>query len=297
MSQWVRLWEDMPTDPKWRIIAKRSGRPACEVIALFTMMMTNAGSADPRGSLSSWDDEAAAITLDMEVENVAAIREAMQGKVLDGDALLGWEKRQPKREDNSAERVKAFRERHSEAKRDVTPRNDPVTPRNAPEEKREDTEADKKDTPPPSLESPASAEPRKLEGGGGIDEIDCLERVIKSFPGVKRFGQEQALALIGKLSGPDRLALASGSEAYAAEYRDKPTTHPRNFRAFVAERLFANYAPRPVSCPVVTVLQDSPEGRALEAEWRATKGKPPPWTNGRWYVPAASATASEGLRQ
>lgn len=33
MSQWVRLWEDMPTDPKWRVIAKRAGRPISEVIA------------------------------------------------------------------------------------------------------------------------------------------------------------------------------------------------------------------------------------------------------------------------
>ena len=91
MTQWVRLWEDMPTDPKWRIIAKRSGRPACEVIALFTVMMTNAGGADTRGSLASWDDEAAAMVLDMEEHHVAAIREAMQGRVLDGDRLLGWD--------------------------------------------------------------------------------------------------------------------------------------------------------------------------------------------------------------
>lgn len=92
MTHWVRLWEDMPTDPKWRIIAKRSWRPTSEVIALFTMMMTNAGSANPRGSLSSWDDEAAAMVLDMDEAHVAAIREAMQGRILDGDALLGWEK-------------------------------------------------------------------------------------------------------------------------------------------------------------------------------------------------------------
>ncbi len=105
MSQWVRLWEDMPTDPKWRVVAKRAGRPVCEVIALFTMMMTNAGGAEPRGSLSSWDDEDAAMALDMDQEHVAAIREAMQGKVLDGDRLRGWEKRQPKREDASTDRV------------------------------------------------------------------------------------------------------------------------------------------------------------------------------------------------
>ncbi len=26
MASWLRLWHDMPTDPKWRVIAKRSGQ-------------------------------------------------------------------------------------------------------------------------------------------------------------------------------------------------------------------------------------------------------------------------------
>ncbi len=26
MSNWVRLWDDMPTDPKWRLIARKSGQ-------------------------------------------------------------------------------------------------------------------------------------------------------------------------------------------------------------------------------------------------------------------------------
>ncbi len=50
MSQWVRLWDDMPTDPKWRVIARRSGRPLSEVISVFVFMMTNAGAnATERG--------------------------------------------------------------------------------------------------------------------------------------------------------------------------------------------------------------------------------------------------------
>uniref|UniRef100_UPI003F66F0B3 hypothetical protein n=1 Tax=Salmonella enterica TaxID=28901 RepID=UPI003F66F0B3 len=36
---------------------------------------------------------------------------AMQGKVLDGDLVIGWAKRQPKREDDSSARVKAFRDK------------------------------------------------------------------------------------------------------------------------------------------------------------------------------------------
>jgi len=43
----------------------------------------------------------------------------MQGRVLDGDYLKGWEKRQPKKEDGSAERSKAWREEQKRKKEEV----------------------------------------------------------------------------------------------------------------------------------------------------------------------------------
>lgn len=110
---WVRLWSDMPTDPKWRVIAKRSGRPLAEVLAVFVHMLTNAGAnATERGVLANWCHDDIAAALDMEAEHVAAIYDAMQGKTLDGASLTGWGKRQPKREDGAAERAKAWRERN-----------------------------------------------------------------------------------------------------------------------------------------------------------------------------------------
>lgn len=128
---WVRLWNDMPTDPKWRVIAKRANRPLAEVMSVFVLMMTNAGAnATERGELCNWSDEDAAAALDIEPSAVTAIREAMQGKTLEGDKLTGWEKRQPKREDNSAERAKAWRERNR-------------TQPNAPKRPDTDSEADK----------------------------------------------------------------------------------------------------------------------------------------------------------
>ncbi len=117
MSQWCRLWEDMPNDPKFRVVAKRAGRPVSEVLAVFVHMMTNAANATERGHLDGWHDDAIAIAIDAEPDHVAAIRTAMQGWVLDGDRLSGWEKRQPRREDGSAERAKAWREaKRAEAK-------------------------------------------------------------------------------------------------------------------------------------------------------------------------------------
>lgn len=143
MTDWVRLWHDMPTDPKWRVIARKAGQPLPCVISLFTLMLTTASAADDRGDISSLTNEDAAAALDMDEEDVAAIREAMQGRVIEGNRLSGWERRQPKRErenDHSSQRVKEHRQR---AKDVVT--ND-VTPCNAMERQetpREDTDTDK----------------------------------------------------------------------------------------------------------------------------------------------------------
>lgn len=147
MNDWVRLWHDMPTDPKWRVIARKSGQPLPCVIAVFNLLMVSASqNSEQRGVLLGWNDEDAAAALDMDPEAITAILDAMQGKVLDGNRLTGWDRRQPKREDNSADRVRAYRERQrtsgNAAERDETQdakvkRN--VTQRNAPDE---DTDAD-----------------------------------------------------------------------------------------------------------------------------------------------------------
>lgn len=95
MSGWVRLWHDMPTDPKWRTIARKSGQPISAVIAVFTMMMVNASAnTEERGTIKGFEPDDVASALDIEPEDVAAILAAMQGKVIDGGRLSGWTKRQ-----------------------------------------------------------------------------------------------------------------------------------------------------------------------------------------------------------
>jgi len=128
---WLRLWHDMPTDPKWRVVAKKAKQPIPCVIAVYIMMMTNASAnIAARGTLLSWDDEDAAAALDMEPEDVAAIRSAMQGKVLEGDMLTGWDRRQPKRErDESGASTERSRKHRSGTPADAGER--PETPANA----------------------------------------------------------------------------------------------------------------------------------------------------------------------
>lgn len=111
MTDWVRLWHDMPTDPKWRVIARKSGRSVSEVIAVFNFVMVNASAnATERGRTHNLFAEDIAAALDMEEAEVEAIFAAMEGKVIAGGVLMGWDKRQPKREDNSALRAKEWRE-------------------------------------------------------------------------------------------------------------------------------------------------------------------------------------------
>lgn len=116
-NQWLRLWHDMPTDPKWRTIAKASGQRIGDVMAVYMHILVSASTNAPeRGRTQSFNCEDVASALDLETSEVAAIVDAMQTRVLDGDKVKGWEKRQPAREDDSAERSRAWREKQKAEK-------------------------------------------------------------------------------------------------------------------------------------------------------------------------------------
>lgn len=143
----------MTTDPKWQTVARKSGQPRYLVIALFTHLMLEANEADDRGSLGSVDVEDVASALDCDEEAVEAILQAMEGRVIEGGRLSGWDHRQPRREDSGSEKSGALssteRSRlHRERKRYATQgnaRNDDATQGNAPEA---EAEAEAEDKPP-----------------------------------------------------------------------------------------------------------------------------------------------------
>jgi len=109
-NQWLRLWHDMPNDPKWRTISRASKQPIACAIAVYIHILVSASNATERGRTHDVCSEDIASALDMECEQVDQIIEAMQGRVLDGDLVSGWAKRQVEREDGAAERAKAWRE-------------------------------------------------------------------------------------------------------------------------------------------------------------------------------------------
>ena len=117
-NQWLRLWHEMPSDPKWRTIARASSQRIGDVMSVFVHLLVAASTATERGRTQSFSCEDVASALDLETAQVEAIVSAMQCRVLDGDRLRGWDKRQPAREDGSAERARAWRA-EQKAKRTV----------------------------------------------------------------------------------------------------------------------------------------------------------------------------------
>ncbi|OVB53206.1 hypothetical protein UQ42_26495 [Escherichia coli] len=41
-NAWLRLWHDMPNDPKWRTIARVSGQPIATVMAVYIHLLVSA---------------------------------------------------------------------------------------------------------------------------------------------------------------------------------------------------------------------------------------------------------------
>lgn len=154
-NQWLRLWHDMPTDPKWRTVAKVSGQRIGDVMAVYLHLLVCASNANERGRTQSFNCEDVATALDIDTEQVAAIVDAMQGRVLDGDQVKGWEKRQAAREDGSAERAKAWREaKKASLNAEKTHAN--ATERNQTPDKDKSREEEKKEK---GAKAPSSAKP------------------------------------------------------------------------------------------------------------------------------------------
>jgi hypothetical protein len=121
---WFRSWHGAPTDPKWLLIAQRTQTNAGMVSAVVWALFDHASQSETRGDVSSFDPETYAAFSGWEVDKIAAIVAALKAKgLIQNNTLVAWAKRQPKREDGSAERAKAWREQER-------------TQANAPERKR-----------------------------------------------------------------------------------------------------------------------------------------------------------------
>lgn len=273
MTSWVRLWHDMPTDPKFRTIARAAKQPLPTVVAVFTFMLADASSNENERGRTTATDEDIASAFDIDESDVAAIKKAMQGRVLDGDMLAGWDKRQPKKEDNSAERAKAWRaqkQTEAEAERLRTQPNDAERP-----DAETDSDQNQKEIPP----SPP---------GGGAASFEELERV---YPQSKHTKPTTARRLHAKLT-PDE----QGQALFRAHAVAVAVAADRQKRGRSAEA-HSEFVPgldtwlregrwKQIPAPEVPIVSMTKLDRELDADlWRACErvmGKKAPTSGLTW---------------
>ncbi len=225
---WVRLYHETPTDPKWRVIAKRSAQRIGDVIAVWNFVLCNASSnTEKRGETHNLVTEDIAAALDLNDADVVAILAAMEGKTIKDGTLLAWEKRNPKREDNSTERVKRWRETH----------------RNAEKRPELEEEEDKKKV------MSASADQQPLHSEVGTKRAaraaypESFEQFWKAYPTDRLMSKSKAAAIWAKLDAEDReRAQASVPEFRAFCAKDK-TYRVIHAVRYLSERRFDGFAP------------------------------------------------------
>lgn len=129
-NEWLRLWHDMPNDPKWRTIARISCQPLALVQAVYLHLLVDASRNVTRGHVSVTSEDLAS-ALDVTEDAITSILAAMEGRVMEAGGLSGWDKRQPKREDtgdettgakSAAQRKREQRERERQAALEVVSR-------------------------------------------------------------------------------------------------------------------------------------------------------------------------------
>lgn len=113
---WFRWHQGSVTDPKFQLVARKSGRSVAEVIAMWAVVLEAANASEDRGLHGRLDFESIDCQLGMQDGAAFDIYTALCGRgLIDGDAglVIAWDKRQPRREreavESSTDRVRRHR--------------------------------------------------------------------------------------------------------------------------------------------------------------------------------------------
>jgi hypothetical protein len=113
---WFRSWHGAPTDPKWMLVARNAMKrsetqiTAGIVSAVVWALFDHASQAQVRGNVEGFDVETYAVFSGFSEVDITSIIDAMkEKKLIVSGCLTAWDKRQPKREDNSTARVREHR--------------------------------------------------------------------------------------------------------------------------------------------------------------------------------------------
>lgn len=226
--EWFRWYHGSVTDPKFGVVAKKSGSRVSDVIAVWAVILELASSKSDRGNIGQLDFEAIEHLLGIDDGQAERILDAMiQRGLLTGDGKISsWDKRQAKKEDDTAtERKRRQRERdaellqqNKEMSRDVTDMSRNVTQCHDREEKSREEKrtvnAVDKSTVATSLPPPTN--PKEIIFKLGVS--------ILTEQGEK---EAQARSFLGRFAGKD--------EAKLAEVIGHLATHPKvQAKAYIA---------------------------------------------------------------
>ena len=175
--EWFRWFEGSTTDPKFAVVARRTGQPVAFVIAVWAQILERASASKERGCIDGYDCEGADVSLGLPDGAACAIVQALKDKgLIDEYRVCKWEQRQPKRErepepsGGSTGRVREHRAKKQKetdgngAQRDETPCNTmkrPVTTRNNLEEIREEEKKEERQTDASHLAQSDAAHPSR----------------------------------------------------------------------------------------------------------------------------------------
>jgi len=231
-NSWLRLWHDMPNDPKWRTIARISGQRIGDVQSVYMHLLTSASQNVTRGHADVTAEDLAS-ALDVTDEDIQSILDAMQGRVLEGMMLTGWEKRQPKREDvgnaesgakSGAERKRLQREREKAAQESEAANQCHEESRNVTTDKDKDKDKDKEE--PNKADKPPSPQKKRFTPPT-LDDVSayCEERGNHVDP-EQWFDHYTAKGwMVGKSPMKDWKAAVRTWEKSAAKQQPAATVH------------------------------------------------------------------------
>lgn len=109
------------TDPKFRLIAKRTKTQPGVVVAIWAYLLELAGGGKERGSIASFDGEIAEEALGFDAELIRDVLQEFQSRgLVDGEQISKWKDRQNV---TNAERAREWREQRK-AQREQNEQND-----------------------------------------------------------------------------------------------------------------------------------------------------------------------------
>lgn len=124
---WLRYYHGTPTDPKWIVVGRLADVVPGMVSATWGALLDHTSQATPRGNVAGFDVPTWSAFSGWSEQEIESVLSALRKRRIidDADMLAAWSKRQPKREDDSKERVRRYRSvTHRNAKkRKVTRRN------------------------------------------------------------------------------------------------------------------------------------------------------------------------------